>query len=234
MHSCYFLQYRDGAYLGSSEIFAQYLHCTYKHASLSLIDCVDPLTHLHVWLSRNGVFSVSWLQHCDTLKLNVYAGETTPESFRVLMVTRTLWLNLVLCKSMMFWALLHVSGSNVNQEVVQMAAASAVEILHPQVVKDAVAEAVFILAKRQKYTNTHSLAYQILDIAYWTNQSQIHHGLRQTWQVHRFVSHSALMACRTCDSTNIIIVTLRSVLIVCCICIVFWLHKATAVSPHLW
>jgi len=45
-------------------------------------------------------------------------------------------------------------GSNVNQEVVQMAAASAVEILRPQVVKDAVAEAVFILAKRQKYTLT--------------------------------------------------------------------------------
>ena len=38
-------------------------------------------------------------------------------------------------------------GSNVNQEVVQMAAASAVEILRPQVVKDAVAEAVLILAK---------------------------------------------------------------------------------------
>ncbi|KAL0033351.1 hypothetical protein WJX77_005204 [Trebouxia sp. C0004] len=35
-----------------------------------------------------------------------------------------------------------------------MATASAVEILRPQVVKDAVAEAVFILAKRQKYTLT--------------------------------------------------------------------------------
>ncbi|KAL0020854.1 hypothetical protein WJX77_002314 [Trebouxia sp. C0004] len=46
------------------------------------------------------------------------------------------------------------TGSNVNQEVVQMAAASTVEILRPQVVKDAVAEAVFILAKRQKYTLT--------------------------------------------------------------------------------
>ena len=45
-------------------------------------------------------------------------------------------------------------GSNVSQEVVQMAAASAVEILRPQVVKDAVAEAVFVLAKRQKYTLT--------------------------------------------------------------------------------
>ncbi|DBB01130.1 TPA: hypothetical protein ACH3X1_001021 [Trebouxia sp. C0004] len=46
------------------------------------------------------------------------------------------------------------TGSNVSQEVVQMAAASAVEILRQQVVKDAVAEAVFILAKRQKYTLT--------------------------------------------------------------------------------
>ncbi|DBA93177.1 TPA: hypothetical protein ACH3X2_003485 [Trebouxia sp. C0005] len=45
-------------------------------------------------------------------------------------------------------------GSNVNQEVVQMAAASAVEVLRSQLVKDAVAEAVFILAKRQKYTLT--------------------------------------------------------------------------------
>ena len=41
--------------------------------------------------------------------------------------------------------MLHGPGSNVNQEVVQMAAASAVEILRPQ---------IDILAKRQKYTLT--------------------------------------------------------------------------------
>lgn len=45
-------------------------------------------------------------------------------------------------------------GSNVNQEVVRMAAAGAAEILRPQVVKETVAEAVVILAKRQKYTLT--------------------------------------------------------------------------------
>lgn len=45
-------------------------------------------------------------------------------------------------------------GSNVNQEVVKMAAAGAAEILRPQVVKETVAEAVVILAKRQRYTLT--------------------------------------------------------------------------------
>ena len=46
------------------------------------MDAQERLAHLHVWLS--GVASVSLLQHCDTLRLNMYAGETAPELYRVL------------------------------------------------------------------------------------------------------------------------------------------------------
>ena len=107
-------------------------------------------------------------------------------------------------------------GSNVNQEAVQMAAASAVEILRPQV--DAVAEAVFNLAKRQKYTRTRlpDSGQRILNESV-PDSPWFEANLAGT----SFCLTFGIDGCRTCDSTNIIIVTLRSLLIVCCICIVF-------------
>lgn len=109
-------------------------------------------------------------------------------------------------------------GSNVNQEVVQMAAASAVEVLRSQLVKDAVAEAVFILAKRQKYTLTRlpDIGQRILNESV-PDSPWFEANLAST----SFCLTFGIDGCKTCDSTNIIIVTLRSVLIVCCNCIVF-------------
>ena len=48
------------------------------------VDAQDPFAYIHLWLSRYGISSVSGLQHCNTLQLNVYAGRSAPESSRVL------------------------------------------------------------------------------------------------------------------------------------------------------
>ena len=123
-------------------------------------------------------------------------------------------------------------GSTVNQEVVKMAAAGAAEILRRQVVKETVAEVVVILAKRQKYTLTRlpDIGQHILNESV-PGSVWFEENLAGTTFCLTFGFHGLQNLFELCNSHHYC--QLRSVLIVCCICIVFRLHKATAVSPHL-